>query len=351
MAEFLVALANFGRRKSWLELGYSSLFYFLHRELGLSTGAAHYRKTAAELMQKFPQIIDPLRDGRLCITSIVQLARVLTPENCQDVLPKFFQRSKREAMAVAAELQPAIGAPHREVVTVFRADSLSLLASAAATTKFDSRTEAAFQPVETSASTSGAVPGSASNETEPPPTSAVTTPVRRDSSEPLTAELSRLHITVSRRFLEKLEAARDALSHARRGANAEAVLETGLDLVLKQHAKRKGLVSKPRKNASPAKVSTVTAAVKREVWTRDGGRCQWPLESGGICGSTLRVEFDHSVARALGGSSSLKNMRLLCRVHNDIAARQTFGDYWMNQFTRNPRDAASARLTQGPPSG
>jgi hypothetical protein len=77
-----------------------------------------------------------------------------------------------------------------------------------------------------------------------------------------------------------------------------------------------------------------TAAVKREVWTRDGGRCQWPLESGGVCGSTLRVEYDHRVPLALGGASTTDNVRLLCRVHNDLAARRAFGDEWMNQFTR-----------------
>ncbi|MFL5413263.1 MAG: hypothetical protein ACJ79D_17990 [Myxococcales bacterium] len=55
MADFLIALADFDRRKVWLELGYSSLFYFLHRELGLSKGAAHYRKTAAELCSDFPR--------------------------------------------------------------------------------------------------------------------------------------------------------------------------------------------------------------------------------------------------------------------------------------------------------
>jgi hypothetical protein len=71
-------------------------------------------------MQKFPQIVEPLRDGRLCITSIVQLAKVLTPENCGEVLPRFFQRSKRDAMLIAAELQPATAAPHREVVTALR---------------------------------------------------------------------------------------------------------------------------------------------------------------------------------------------------------------------------------------
>jgi hypothetical protein len=54
--------------------------------------------------------------------------------------------------------------------------------------------------------------------------------------ELLDAELARMHVTVSRRFLEKLEAARDALAHACPGGSAAEILERGLDLVLAQHA-------------------------------------------------------------------------------------------------------------------
>ena len=113
LAEFLVALAEFDGNRSWLELGHASLFYFLQRELGLSSGAAFYRKTAAELIQRFPEIVDPLRDGRLCMTSVVELAKVLTPENRDDVLPRFFHLSKSGAKAVSAALRPAEAAPHR----------------------------------------------------------------------------------------------------------------------------------------------------------------------------------------------------------------------------------------------
>src|SRR2546425_9464316 len=41
----------------------------------------------------------------------------------------------------------------------------------------------------------------------------------------------------------------------------------------------------------------------------------------------------HRIACALGGPSTTENVRLLCRFHNDLAARGTFGD-GMNQFTR-----------------
>jgi hypothetical protein len=197
----------------------------------------------------------------------------------------------------------------------------------------------------------------------------------RDVTEPLTADLRRLHVTVSRRFLAKLDAARDALSHARPGASTENVLEAALELLLEAHAKRKAaLVKKPRlrggtgpttlaartntapsagslptvagtpaslpaaneRAASPA-VRHIPAAVRREVWSRDQGRCQWPLASGGICGSKLRLEFDHVTPRAHGGPSTVANLRVLCRSHNDLAARQAYGDAWMNRYTRASR--------------
>src|SRR6202162_5603156 len=117
LADFLIALADFDRERRWLELGHTSLFYFLYRELGLSKGSAFYRKTAAELIQRYPEVVEPLREGKLCITSVVELAKVITPENRGEVVPRFFHASKREAKAVAAELRPAEAAPHRDVVT------------------------------------------------------------------------------------------------------------------------------------------------------------------------------------------------------------------------------------------
>jgi hypothetical protein len=116
LTDFLVALADFDRERRWVELGHTSLFYFLHRELGLSKGAAFYRKTAAELIQRYPEVVEPLREGKLCITSVVELAKVITPENRGEVVPRFFHASKREAKAVAAELRPSEAAPRRDVV-------------------------------------------------------------------------------------------------------------------------------------------------------------------------------------------------------------------------------------------
>jgi hypothetical protein len=40
---------------------------------------------------------------------------------------------------------------------------------------------------------------------------------------------------------------------------------------------------------------------------------------------------------ALGGLSTVDNIRLLCRSHNLEAARLVFGDAWMDRYTKNPR--------------
>ena len=117
MADFLVALADFDRRRLWVQLGHASVFYYLHRDLKLSKGAAHYRKVAAQLIQKFPEVVAPFREGKLCISTVVELARVITPENSAEVLPRFFYLSKQEAKAVAVEICPAAVVPRREVVT------------------------------------------------------------------------------------------------------------------------------------------------------------------------------------------------------------------------------------------
>jgi HNH endonuclease len=334
LADFLVALADFDRERRWVELGYTSLFFFLHRELGLSKGAAFCRKTAAELIQRYPEVVEPLRQGKLCITSVVELAKVITPENRSEVMPRFFHASKREAKAVAAELRPAEAAPHRDVVTVPR-----LAAPAKAVTRLEVATShatpvALVRPDEPRSE----VPASPPRPPPPAPLPAA----RPDEVEPLTGDLRRFHTTVSKRFLAKLAAARDVLSHSHPGADTEAVLEAALDLLLAANDKKKGLVKKPRAASARASANPrhIPAEVKRAVWTRDGRCCQWPLSSGGVCGSTTRLELDHIVPIARGGTTTVSNLRVLCATHNQLAARQVFGEPWMSQFTSRSQTAS-----------
>jgi hypothetical protein len=305
LGDFLIALAEFDRERLWVKLGHASLYAFLQRELGLSNASAFYRKVAAELIQRFPEVAEPLRDGRLCITSVAQLARVMTEENRAAVLPKFFSLSKRAARELAVEIRPLDVVPRRDVVTEVPPEAASAALPAGALR-----------------------PGEVGN-THP----VLGVMLADASTHPLTAELCRLHLTVSKKFIAKLDRARSGQGHTQPGASAGEVIEAALDLLLAQQAARRGEAKKPLKKARPAKSDHVPAAVKRAVWERDQGKCQWPLESGGICGSTLRLEIDHVVPRARGGPTTVENCRLACKFHNQYAAREAFGDEWMDQFT------------------
>jgi 5-methylcytosine-specific restriction endonuclease McrA len=308
MADFLVALADFDRRALWRALGHSCLFYYLQRELRLSDGAAHFRKVAARLIQRFPEVVEPLREGKLCITSIVELARVMTPENRAETLPQFFHVSKRQAKAVAAAILPAAVIPRREVVTKV------------ATVVRPEVRPTELRPDETP-------------QTNPEPEARPTIPMR---VEPLTANESRIHLTVSSQFLDKLEAARRGQGHVQPGATKEQVIEAALDLLLEKQGRRRAEVKRPQKKPRPAKAEHVTAELKRAVWARDDGKCQWPVDGGGVCGSTTRLEIDHVVPRGRGGASTVENCRILCQAHNLEAARGVYGDEVMDRYARNP---------------
>jgi hypothetical protein len=49
--------------------------------------------------------------------------------------------------------------------------------------------------------------------------------------------------------------------------------------------------------------------IRNEVWRRDGGKCA-------ECGSVYKLEFDHMVPVAKGGSNTARNLRILCEPCN-----------------------------------
>ena len=61
----------------------------------------------------------------------------------------------------------------------------------------------------------------------------------------------------------------------------------------------------------------IPAAVKREVWRRDRGRCRYvDRTSGRRCGSQHLLQIDHVVPYACGGAAEPNNLRLLCAAHH-----------------------------------
>jgi len=59
----------------------------------------------------------------------------------------------------------------------------------------------------------------------------------------------------------------------------------------------------------PENREAIPTAVRRAVWARDNGRCA-------KCGSRERLEYDHIIPISKGGSSTGRNIELLCEVRN-----------------------------------
>ncbi|MBC7396334.1 MAG: HNH endonuclease [Bdellovibrionales bacterium] len=113
-------------------------------------------------------------------------------------------------------------------------------------------------------------------------------------------------------------------------STSKVEIEPNLDLAPK-------LEMNPRssKATKPENLRFIPSALKRFLWRRDGGFCAYqnPI-SGKKCGSSYQIQFDHIQPVAKGGLSCADNLRLLCRGHNLLSAREQFGRHYMEKFGR-----------------
>lgn len=102
---------------------------------------------------------------------------------------------------------------------------------------------------------------------------------------------------------------------------------------------RKGPGTAPRRRRAetlraPAGSGRIPAEIRRAVWERDHGCCQWKLANGERCGSGYRAQYDHIHPAGKGGETTIANVRLLCQRHNLLAARLAYGERLMRRYGR-----------------
>ena len=99
---------------------------------------------------------------------------------------------------------------------------------------------------------------------------------------------------------------------------------------------RLAATARPRTSSRASKNDSraIPAAVRREVWARDEGRCAF-VGTRGRCTETGFLEFHHVHPYAAGGESVAANTELRCRSHNQYEAELFFG-------VMEPRPPASA---------
>lgn len=261
------------RRRLHLELGFSSLFDWLTRELGYSAAAAMRRIDSARLLRKVPTIATQIESGKLNLTNLARVQSAIRAEE------------KRTGKQIEPE----------KLVNAIEGKSSREVEQHLAQTFPDSAYKA-------------------------------------DSARAITDSQIRLQVTLSTPQYSELERAREVASHSHFGAPMGEVI----GMLATDYLDRKDpLRKKGHIDATSAPDTTgrrpLSINVRRLVFQRAEGRCEYKNpHTGKICGSRFQTQIDHIKPVALGGTNAVENLRLLCRAHNAWTAEEIFGPFVKN---------------------
>jgi 5-methylcytosine-specific restriction endonuclease McrA len=309
-AKLVACLGEVEERRLHLEAGFSSMFAFCTRELGMSENEAFRRLVAARLGRRFPVIHLHLASGAVHLSALELLREHLTEDNHVELLEAVSRKSKHEVQALLA-----LRFPKPDVPSTIR--------------KLQERIE------------------------------------------PLSEARYRVEFTASAELREKLELCRDLMSHANPGRELSVVVDRAVDLLLAELARKRLARTKrsrekrpcgaqprerrtldessPRGSERQPKSGRIARATRRQVFERDGLRCTFVSPEGRGCDARAFLELDHVEPRALGGSDDSRNLRVRCRAHNQLAAERVFGRetvdrcrHFVRQKRERDRDGVSA---------
>ena len=349
-ADLLAHLAEVEARKLYLEEGCSSMFGYCTDVLHFSEATAYHRIQAARTAQAYPILLERVRRGEIHLSGVKLLAPHLTPENHVELLDRARHKSKRAIEELLADRAPKPDAPS----AVRRLPPARVSGSVPREQPASSAPHRATEPVGSGAT--------ASARTAPP--SAAPTPRSESSSpRPLGQARFKIQFTAGRELYERLREAQALLRHQIPHGDLAEIFERALTLVV-ENAKRKKFarVARPaergqskRKLADRRPASRhIPAKIKREVASRDGGRCAFVSRSGRRCESRDFLEFHHRQPWARSRRHSVEGIELRCRAHNHQAAVPDYGAAHMERCLVTSRNSEQPPTRPGascPPEG
>lgn len=261
------------RRMLYAELGFSSLWVYVHKELGYSEAQTSERVGAMRLIKKIPEARSSIESNKLTLTTAAKLAsharkEKLSLEETIALLPAIESKSSRE---VERTLTASTGAPPTSKITIDADDELVEMLER----------------------------------------------VKALHSDP-TASTGTLLKKVLKEYLEKRapkpaqKVPKKQIVDFRTASRAPEVQSTG------ERSSR-----------------YIPVAVKNLVRLRSRDQCEHVSRvTGRRCESRAQLEFDHIHPFAFGGSNDASNIRHLCRGHNRFEALLVFGDEKMDQWLK-----------------
>ncbi len=348
-AELIRLIAEVERRKLYRP-AHTSMYRYCVHELHMSEPVAYKRVMAGRVARRFPQVLDAVAEGRLHLSALMLLQPHLTPANGDELLAAAEHQTKRFVRELLAQRFPQPDRPTR-VRRVFVAPVMPQAAAALPEGSPQPLAAEAIAVHEALSLSDGRldpdpVPGDGSPRLAAagaisPPTPVVVLPTAPPArTEPLSPGRYLLEVTLAGETLEKLRHAQDLLRHTLPGGEVAAVLDRALDALIAQLEKQRFAVTDaPRASRGSDDPRHIPAEVKRAVWNRDQGRCTKILPDGTRCDRTGFLQWEHKLAVAKGGKSTIDNVCLLCSEHNQQAADEVFGKAFMDA-KREPASTA-----------
>jgi hypothetical protein len=374
--DLLAHLAELEERRLHLQLGFPSLFAYCVEALGLSEGSAGRRVAAARVCRRFPEAFELVAQGELHLSALCGLAPHVDPQNATDLFVACCRKTRRQVdeLLAARFPRPDVREQIRRLPT--RAPVPVVAAHPGTPTRSETHDDAAAEANAAGQGlrvipTEAELGGNHGSGTAPPVVGSP--PSRRRELEALSADRFGVHFTADAELKELLERARALASQRLPKNDLSSLMRLVLaSFVKREEARRFAVGRKPRRakvDATHAQASVprltppggvaaiaspegkralvprasrvgglaegfgkrrkrsryVSAAVRREVYLRDRGQCSFESEDGRRCEARAVLELDHVEPWAKLGDSGVDNIRLRCRAHNQMHARECFG--------------------------
>jgi hypothetical protein len=295
-----------------------SLFEYCVKTLKYSAGATQRRIDTMRAMRLIPEIETKLLRGSLNFSLVSQaqsffrqeskMGKTYTTEQKKEVLEKIENKSTRECMETLVAISPLALLPQekRRALTATQTE-LKVILDQELIKKLDKiKTLMARQ-------------NPSMTDKELIQTMADIVLEKIDPEQKALRSQKRNKAALKAQSQQKI-AAEDTTENATSGPKKES--PHGLTPIVNAQISNPLPINKVSLKSLPApevKTRYIPSTVKHYVWLRDKGECTHPG-----CGSNRFLEYDHIRPYALGGDSATKNIRLLCRTHNQRAAREAF---------------------------
>ena len=259
----LVLLREVEKRNLHLSRGYPSLFVFCQGVLGYSEAQSYARIQAMRLTRAVPLAESKIQEGKLSL-SVAALA----------------QTHFRQVERAGKEVKPI-----EKAAIVLKLEG--------STRRNAEQVLAQHLPVDAP---------------------------RKEKVRAVSSELTRIEFYASAELMEKIGKLRSLLAHRNFEGRLDRLFEHIADIALSRLEKTALIITSDAPLLLPkqGKITRhVPAKIRRAVWARDKGRCQYrdPV-TGKSCSTTHGVQLDHIVEFAKGGRHDPENLRLLCGAHN-----------------------------------